>query len=151
MKMVLDSSVFFGDHVCHGELYTSWSVADELKDLASKVRFDLLRESGLEVRDPETTYVTRAREASIAAGEEEALSRADTDVLALAVQLEAAVVTDDYALQNVARKLGVAVIPLRQKGTSGIRWKYRCTGCGRYHKGPGECPVCGSPVKRRIK
>jgi endoribonuclease Nob1 len=151
MKMVLDSSVFFGDHRCDGELFTAWSVAEELKDLASKVRFDLLRESGLEVLDPETAYVTRAREASVAAGEEEALSRADTDVLALAVQLGAAVVTDDYALQNVARKLGVTVIPLRQKGTSGIRWKYRCTGCGRYHKGPGECPVCGSPVKRRIK
>jgi UPF0271 protein len=151
MKMVLDTSVFLGDHRCQGELYTTWSVADELKDLASKVRFDLLRESGLGVLDPETIYVSRAREASISAGENEVLSRADTDVLALAVQLDAAVVTDDYALQNVARKLGVAVVPLRQKGTSGIRWKYRCTGCGRYHAGPGECPVCGSPVKRRIK
>jgi UPF0271 protein len=151
MKMVLDTSVFLGDHGCQGELFTTWSVADELKDIASKVRFDLLRESGLEVLDPETTYVSRAREASVAAGEKEVLSRADTDVLALAVQLDAAVVTDDYALQNVARKLGVAVIPLRQKGTSGIRWRYRCTGCGRYQSGPGECPVCGSPVKRRIK
>ncbi len=151
MKMVLDTSVFFGDHGCRNEIFTTWSVADELKDLASKVRFDLLRESGLVVLDPETTFVSRAREAAVSAGEEEVLSRADTDVLALAVQLGAAVVTDDYALQNVARKLGVDVIPLRQKGTSGRRWRYRCTGCGRYHKGPGECPVCGSPVKRRIK
>jgi UPF0271 protein len=103
----------------------------------------------MEVADPDPGFVRRTREASAAAGE--VLSVADIDVLALALQLDAAVVTDDYALQNVARKMGVPVVPLRQRGTPGIRWRYRCTGCGRYSKGPGECPVCGSPVKRRMK
>jgi UPF0271 protein len=151
MRKVLDSPVFFADLACQGELYTTWSVAAELKDLSSKVRFDLQREAGMEVADPDPGFVRRTREASAAAGEGEVLSVADIDVLALALQLDAAVVTDDYALQNVARKMGVTVVPFRQKGTSGIRWRYRCTGCGRYGKGPGECPVCGAPVKRRIK
>jgi UPF0271 protein len=151
MKKVLDTSAFFSGLEYQDELYTTWSVVAELKDLSSKIRFDLFREGGLEVIDPEAPALARAREASFAAKEQEALSETDIDVLALAVQLDAAVVTDDYALQNVARHLGVAVIPLRQKKTAGIRWKYRCTGCGKYGTGPGDCPICGAPVKRRIK
>jgi UPF0271 protein len=151
MKKVLDTSAFFSDAKFEGELYTTWSVVAELKDLTSKIRFDLLRHEGLEVFEPDTDAGFRAREAATASREREALSPADIDVLALALQTGAAVVTDDYAIQNVARHLGVAVIPLHQKGTSGIRWRFRCTGCGKYCREPGDCPVCGAPVKRRIK
>jgi UPF0271 protein len=151
MKKVLDTSAFFSGAKCQGELYTTWSVASELKDIGSKIRFDLLKEAGLTVIDPGAPDLSRAREASIAAGEQETLSGTDIDVLALAVQLGAAVVTDDYAIQNVARRLGVTVIPILQKKTSGIRWQFRCTGCGKYAQGPGDCPICGAPVKRRIK
>jgi UPF0271 protein len=151
MKKVLDTSAFFGDAKYDGELFTTWSVVAELKDLTSKIRFDLLRHEGLEVLEPDTDAGLRARDAAAASGEREALSPADIDVLALAVQIGAAVVTDDYAIQNVARRLRVTVIPLHQKGTSGIRWRFRCTGCGRYFREQGDCPVCGAPVKRRIK
>jgi UPF0271 protein len=151
MKKVLDTSAFFSGSECHGELYTTRSVVSELKDISSKIRFDLFREAGLELLDPDPHALTRAREASVSAGEQESLSETDIDVLALALQLDAVVVTDDYALQNVARHLGLVAVPLRQKGTAGLRWKYRCTGCGKYCTGPGDCPVCGAPVKRRIK
>jgi UPF0271 protein len=151
MKMVLDASAFFSEPEFKGELYTSWSVVSELKDISSKIRYDLLRDAGLEVLDPQSTALARARKAAVEAGEQEVLSDTDIDVLALAVQLDAAIVTEDYALQNAARRIGVKVIPLRQKKGSGIRWKYRCSGCGKYCTGPGDCPVCGAPVKRRIK
>jgi UPF0271 protein len=151
MKAVLDTSAFFSDRQYQGELFTTWTVVAELKDISSKIRFDLFRDEGLKVLEPDAGACIRAREAAAAAREQEALSPADIDVLALADQIDAAVVTDDYAIQNVARHLGVTVIPLHQKGTAGIRWKYRCTGCGKYCTGPGDCPVCGAPVKRRIK
>jgi len=151
MKKVLDASVFFSDVHLEGDLFTTPSVVAELKDLSSKVRFDLSREKGLVVCEPDPLALARVKEVTAAAGEGESLSATDMDILAAAVQLQAAVVTDDYALRNVARHLEVPVIPLRQRKTAGIRWKYRCTGCGRYGEGPGECPVCGAPVKRRIK
>jgi len=151
MKKVLDTSAFFSGAEHQGELFTTWSVVAELKDFSSKIRFDLLRHAGLEVLEPDAAARVRAREAAAAAGEQEALSSTDIDVLALAVQIDAVVVTDDYAIQNVARRLEVTAIPLQQKGTAGIRWRYRCTGCGKYCTGPGDCPVCGAPVKRRIK
>jgi UPF0271 protein len=151
MKKVLDASAFFSEVTYRGELYTTWSVVSELKDISSKIRYDLFREEGLEVLDPSEPYLSRAREASVHAGEQEVLSATDIDVLALATQLGASVVTDDYAIQNVARRLGVTVVPILQKKTRGIRWQFRCTGCGKYALGPGDCPVCGAPVKRRIK
>ncbi len=150
-RIVLDTSVFFSSFPCSGDLSTTWSVVAELRDLRSKARLDILRESGLEIRDPGPESLARAREASIKSGEKESLSQTDLDILALALELGGSVCTDDYALQNVARRLGIEVIPIRQKGGSGKRWYYRCSGCGKYGKGPGECPVCGSPFKRRIK
>lgn len=150
-RIVLDTSAFISPFPCDGELYTTWSVVSELKDLRSKARLDLFRESGLEVREPGAGSRARAAEAAVKSGEQESLSSTDIDVLSLAIETGASICTDDYALQNVARRTGIQVIPIRQKGSSGIRWIYRCTGCGKYGKGPGECPVCGSPFKRRIK
>jgi UPF0271 protein len=151
MRIVLDASAFFSELKFEGELYTSWSVVSELKDISSKIRYDLLKDAGLEVLDPGSAALARAREASTDSGEQESLSRTDIDLLALGFQLDAAIATEDYALQNAARHMGVEIVPLRQKKGSEIRWKYRCTGCGKYYKGPGNCIVCGAPVKRRIK
>jgi len=77
-------------------------------------------------------------------------------------------VTDDYAIQNVAANLGIEYMTA---ATSGIRkkvvWELKCTGCGNVVESgkamkPGkavvsgnvvesaiECPICGSGVRRR--
>lgn len=151
MKAVLDSPAFFSSLSLSGELYTTPLVVAELKDLRSKVRFDLLCESGLRVQEPERVSTERVRDAAIRSGEGEVLSEADIEVLALAVEIGAGIVTDDYALQNAAYRMDVPVIPLHQKGARRFSWQYRCTGCGRSYRGPGECPVCGAAIKRRLK
>jgi UPF0271 protein len=101
--------------------------------------------------DPDRESVSRVRESAIARGEADVLSPTDSEVLALALQLQACIVSDDYALQNVARSLGLRVIPIQQKGARNIRWKFRCSGCGRYYRGPGECQVCGALIQRTLK
>ena len=151
MRSVLDSSAFFTAAAFEGELFTTSSVISELRDLPSKVRSDLLRESGLRVMDPDRESVSRVRESAVAGGEAGVLSPTDIEVLALALQLQACIVSDDYALQNVARSLKIHVIPLQQKGARHIRWKFRCSGCGRYYRGPGECKVCGALIQRKLK
>jgi UPF0271 protein len=151
MKSVLDSSAFFTSASFTGELYTTSSVISELRDLSSKTRFDLLRETGLQVMDPDRESIIRVRETAVRRGEAEDLSLTDIEVLALALQLEACIVSDDYALQNVARSLRITVIPIRQNGARNIRWKFRCSGCGRYYTKPGECPVCGAIIQRKLK
>jgi len=56
---------------------------------------------------------------------------------------------DDYSIQNVATRLGVPYERVLERGiVEVVRWRYRCTGCGRFFDEPiKECPVCGSRVK----
>lgn len=151
MKSVLDASSFFSSLPFEGELYTTPAVVAELRDLRSKSRCDLLIGEGLRVWDPDPGVLPLVREAARKTGEAGVLSETDIGLLALAVQLGAAIRTDDYALQNVARVMGIPVSPIQQKGARNIRWRYRCRGCRRYYPSPGQCPVCGAAVERNLK
>jgi len=151
MKCVLDSSVFFTDYPVQGECYTTPSVVDELLDLKSKCRYDLLAATGLRVEIPESGDIARVKTAAEKSGDLPVISATDCDVLALALGLSATILTDDFAIQNVAATLKIKVQPLRQRAAKPIAWKYRCSGCGRYYKTDGECPVCGAAIKRKLK
>ena len=90
------------------------------------------------------------KKAAKKSGDLDVLSRTDIEVLAVAWQEQGTIITDDYAIQNVASHMGIKYEPA---GIEGIkeqrRWKWRCTGCGRYYrKYYRECPVCGSPLRR---
>ena len=76
------------------------------------------------------------------------LSPADRELLALALEREGTVVTDDFAVQNTARELGITVQGILQRRARRIRWSFRCPGCGATAPGPGSCPVCGSMRER---
>jgi endoribonuclease Nob1 len=151
MNYVLDASVFFSDFPVQPGSFTTSSVAGELVDLKSKCRFDLLSGDTMQVRDPRARSILKVKEISGRSGDLPVLSATDIDILALALELEGAIITDDYAVQNVAKRLGIEVIPIHQRPAQQRTWKYRCLGCGRYFKETGECPVCGSPVKRKLK
>ena len=79
------------------------------------------------------------------------ISDTDRELLALALDLEAILFTDDFAIQNVAIALGVRSHPITQRKAKRVFWKYRCTGCGKYYDHDGECPVCGAAIKRKLK
>jgi UPF0271 protein len=79
------------------------------------------------------------------------LSTTDLGLLALALDVGGTVVTDDFALQNVALHLEVPILPIHQRRAKVRTGKYRCIGCGRYGEDHGSCPVCGSPMKRTIR
>jgi UPF0271 protein len=151
MKVVLDASVFFSDWHPEGDLFTTHSVCDELRDIRSRGNYEKLCAEGLRIMSPGreskevvTAAATTSRDASV-------ISDTDRDLLALALELEAALYTDDFAIQNVALILGVKTHPINQRRAKRVYWKYRCTGCGRYFDHDGECPVCGSVVKRKLK
>lgn len=82
------------------------------------------------------------------AGDLARLSPVDLDVLTVALQMGAELHTDDYTMQNVARRLA---IPTRSVQTRGIEetyvWSTRCNGCRKFLDRPApECPICGSPT-----
>ncbi len=149
MNYILDASVFFSSFRVEPGSFTTPTVEGELEDLASKCRFDLLADQAMQVRAPSAQAVEDIREASRKSGDLPVLSATDIDLLALATELGGTIVTDDYAIQNVAIHLGIPVLPIHQRPAEKRTWKYRCTGCGRYYKDVGECPVCGATIKRK--
>lgn len=151
MKLVLDASAFFSEIPVRGPAWTTHSVVEELVDLHAKLRFEALAATGLQVRGPQKEYLDRVCEAALKTGDADVLSSTDRDILALALELKATLVTDDFAIQNVAHNLDIKTQSIRQRPARAIRWRYRCSGCGRYWQEPGDCPVCGAAIKRKIK
>jgi UPF0271 protein len=151
MRNVIDTSFFFYDLAVDGELYTTQSVIDELRDLRSKSRFDVLCAQGLTLAIPSAGNTEKVKAAAKKSGDSGIISSTDCDLLALALDLDAVLYTDDFAIQNVAWVLGVQTIPINQRKAKRIHWKYRCSGCGRYFDHDGECLICGSIIKRKLK
>jgi UPF0271 protein len=108
---------------------------------------------GLQVREPSDGARRRAEDAAGRAGTLGRLSAADLSLLALAAELGATLVTDDYTMLDVAGRLGVRTQTVNQEGIQGrLDFRPRCSGCGRWFETPqkgDECPVCGSPVKAK--
>jgi endoribonuclease Nob1 len=151
MKVILDSSVFFSECPITGDMYTTPSVCDELIDIRSKGKFEKFSAEGLLVvfpseksRESVTIAAKKTRDTCV-------ISQTDCDLLALALDLGAVLYTDDFAIHNVACVLGVQTIPINQRKAKRIHWKYRCSGCGRYFDHDGECLICGSIIKRKLK
>ena len=151
MRYVLDASFFFSDMALEGNLYTVPSVLDELKDIRSKSRFDVLCAGGLTVAVPSGDRLDRVDTVSRKTRDAAVISGTDRELLALALELDAILCTDDFAIQNIAIVLGVKTVPILQRKARRVHWKYRCSGCGRYAEHDGECPVCGAAIKRKLK
>lgn len=151
MRSVLDASVFFSDLSVTGEAYTTPSVVAELVDLRSKCRYEALLATGLIVREPDECHRNAVETAAAECGDAERLSGTDREILALALELAAVLVTDDFAVQNVAHRLKISTRSIHQRSARPIRWRFRCSGCGRFYREAGECPVCGAAIKRKLK
>ena len=151
MRSVLDTSLFFIEYPLTGELFTTPSVVTELVDLRSKCRYETLLAQGLAVLEPSDDSRAIVRDAARRVGDAERLSATDGDLLALALDTGSILITDDFSIQNVAHALSVPVRPVQQREAKKRVWKFRCTGCGRFFREPGECRVCGSQIKRTIK
>ncbi|CAJ37390.1 NOB1 family endonuclease [Methanocella arvoryzae] len=151
---VLDTSAFiYGTIPGDGEIVTTPGVYGEVKDEQSKLRLDMLQ--GLQIIPPQDSFIQAIGKMAEATGDDQRLSGTDRDLLALALEQQAAgkdveLLTDDYSVQNIARKAGLRIRALRQKKSRyGIVWEMRCTGCGRAYREGETCEVCGSPLRQK--
>ncbi|RLI09421.1 hypothetical protein DRO33_06680 [Candidatus Bathyarchaeota archaeon] len=161
--LVLDASAFIAGldpFYLEGEAFTVPGVRAEVSPShMGSLRLKLAEESGkLTVVRPGPGALEEAKKASERLGDVIKLSEVDIELLALAVELkgrgyETMIITDDYAIQNVARELGIAFSPVATSGIKkGLTWVIYCPACRRrYHPELGlrECPVCGTPLKRK--
>ena len=146
MYVVADASVFIWGMRPDGELISSPAVEAELKDLGSRSRFHIF---DARVEAPSSQALKAARLAAEETGDVAVLSPADLEVLALALEHEAVIATDDYALQNVALHLGLKIEPVGQLAIKRkLRRVQKCRACGRLLKGD-VCPDCGTPAMNK--
>jgi len=151
--LVLDTSAILSGKTppANEILYAPTSVVDEFQPGGrSRRHLEYLLEAGLRVIDPKPASVVEIEEAASQTGDGSKLSTADVAVLALAKELSACVLTDDYRMQNVAASIKIPFQPLLQEGIKEVlRWAYRCRGCGKqYETAAPECDVCGSEVRQ---
>jgi UPF0271 protein len=147
---VLDASAFIHDYDVDGPTASIPAVREELEDAAA-YRYDAQSGGGMQVQVPGDAAMAAVRDAAGETGDLDVLSETDTRLLAATYELGGTVVTDDYAVQNVADELGVGVDVIAQDGISERRdWNFQCQGCGReFDESRDRCPVCGSDLARK--
>lgn len=153
-RRVLDASAFytglpFESLEAH---HTTQAVLDEVRHIKSNydVLGALIQTGRLTVRDPLPEHVAKIRDAAAASGDMR-LSDGDVSVLALCLEMRGELVTDDFAVSNVASNLGLRVSPIMTPGirTAG-RWIHYCPGCEMDFPGDSVCPQCGNALRRRL-
>ncbi len=147
---ILDSSAFINEYHTDERVATIPLVREELED-ESAYRFDAMEGSGMHLHIPDSETVERIERAARETGDLEELSRTDVRLVAAAFELDGRLVTDDYAMQNVAEKLDVPVEVIDREGITDQRaWSFQCQGCGReFDDHHDRCPVCGSELSRK--
>jgi UPF0271 protein len=147
---VLDSSTFINEYHTDEQTATIPMVREELED-ESAYRFDAMEGSGMHIHIPRDDTVEKVRRAAGETGDREELSTTDIRLIAAAFELDATLVTDDYAMQNVAEHMDVAVEVIAREGISEQRdWRFQCQGCGReFDENKDRCPICGSELSRK--
>ena len=147
---VLDSSAFIHEYHTDEPTASVPLVREELEG-EHAFRFDAEEGAGMHIHIPSEGTVEKVRRAAGETGDRGELSTTDIRLLAAAFELDATLVTDDYAMQNVAERLGVGVKVIARDGISEARtWIFQCAGCGReFEEEHDRCPICGSDLSRK--
>ncbi|HEX9816407.1 MAG TPA: hypothetical protein VGB18_05460 [Candidatus Thermoplasmatota archaeon] len=115
-------------------------------------RLEHMLAAGLQVRASTNGSMARVQTAAREAGNWVRLSPADVSILALALDLpDGTLVSDDYTVLDLAKRLNVRSQTIRTKGISATKdWTARCVGCARAYDESSagkDCVVCGSAIK----
>jgi UPF0271 protein len=133
------------------EYYITNSVVAEIINETAKAMVDNgIRRGNLKIRDPKIESVKKAKDAAKKTGDLPKLSDADLDVIALALESGAEIVSDDYGIQNVAASLRLKYQTTAKEGIQKeYVWEKVCPGCGLKHSlNFDRCEVCDTKLKR---
>ena len=154
---VLDSTAFYAGipYQGNGRYYTTYLVLEEVRH--HNVGSSLIH-SRVQVTEPSPDSLNTVKTTAVKTGDIGALSQTDISLLALALDLKGrqggvSLVSDDFAVRNVAEVLS---IPLAQTSLKGgewknMTWKIYCRGCGKAYTNPKltVSPVCGTQLIRK--
>ena len=159
-KYIADSAVFImgNCNLPYSQMVTIPLVEDEIRSEDARLRYDIAKEEGLRVEAVEEPFLEEIIKQAECTRDIERLSKTDIGILAKALEynkkedIETILITDDFAVQNIAARLDIEVAPVAQRIIKDkIIWQKQCIGCFRHFKDGDECPVCGSPLRKKMK
>ena len=131
---ILDASAFYAGVPFRSsdDCYTTSLVYDEIKHI--KKNHDalgtLLETNRLKIREPNSESTKSAIKASKDTGDFPQLSKQDMSVIALCIETKGEIITDDFAISNVAKNLELKIAPIMTKGIKDVgKWVHYCPGC----------------------
>tara|TARA_Y100000590_G_scaffold66244_1_gene71696 strand:+ start:794 stop:1300 length:507 start_codon:yes stop_codon:yes gene_type:complete len=161
-KIIIDSTAFyaglpFRSLDCY---YTTIQINEELQKIpffSSRIE-TLIHSNRLQIIEPSSKAVEYILKNSLNIENKKSLSDADISILALAYDFleenhNVIVLTDDYAIQNVAKKLDIFYKSLLYSGIkySG-KWINFCSACSSISESNDKtCINCGNPLKRKLQ
>ena len=150
---ILDTCAFLTQNHPKGEIATISEIESELNNRQSKQYFTNMREIGLKFREPKVDSIDKIRINSKETGDLSVLSSIDVKILALAYEIHGIIVSDDFAIQNVALHMGLKFTSCSGNEIKELRkWKYRCSACRTEAlEKVDSCSVCGSEKISRFK
>jgi endoribonuclease Nob1 len=135
--------------------YTTHAIFEEVKHIKrSHGAIEALLESNkLQIVNSDRKNIEKVVAVATRTGDIVKLSQADISIIALALQLEIVLITNDNAVANVATTLKIPVKSTSGKGIKETRkWIAFCSACGRAF-GPTtkDCRLCGNMLRRKYK
>ena len=150
---ILDTCAFLTQKHPTGEFATVPGIKSEIVNRQSRQYFENMLATHLKVMKAQKDSYDVVNKEAKETGDYDVLSKVDMDILALGYECKGTIITDDFAIQNVALALEVKFLSCSGKVISEKRaWRYKCTACNHKEKIKlKNCSVCGNEEIRRIK
>ena len=155
VSRVLDATAFyagipFSSQTTH---YVTTLVFDEIKHI--KKNHDALQilidSNRLLVRQPQADFQERVENCAQKTGDIHSLSKQDISCIALSLELNTELISDDFAVLNVSNKLGINTISLMTNGIKVVgKWIFYCPACKKDFSDEKNCLLCGNKLKKKL-
>ena len=152
---VLDATAFYAGipFSSNDSFMTTSLVYKEIQHIKAKQgALDMLQQTNrLQVRDPEEKTISIVNDAAEKTGDKQTISEQDVSIIALALENGIELITDDFAVTNVAKQLGIKTSSLMTQGIKTVgKWISYCSVCGKEFSKEKECPICGNKLNRKL-
>jgi len=139
--------------VSNDSFMTTSAVYEEIQHIKAKTSaLEILQQTNrLEIRDPSNEIINIVKDVSMKTGDYTTISKQDITIIALALENKIELITDDFAVTNVARQLKIQTSSLMTQGITTVgKWISYCSMCGKEFSKEKECPICGSKLNRKL-
>ncbi|MEC7710997.1 MAG: nucleotide-binding protein [Thermoproteota archaeon] len=152
---ILDATAFYAGipFVSEDSFMTTSDVYDEIQHIKTKqgVLETLQQTNRLQIRDPSNNAINTVKDTADKTGDSQTISKQDISIIALALENNMELITDDFAVTNIAKQLQITTSSLMTQGITTVgKWINYCSICGKEFSKEKECPICGNKLNRKL-